>query len=450
MKKIIYLNNPLKLIKKTLWVFLLSASGTAFSASGLIDIYYLAQKHDAALSQAKYQYEAQQQATIIARSPLLPQVMAEGTYGINDSSINRGDVTSRNIVISVRQSLYKPESWARYDQAQYQLQRSSYVMKIAEQNLILRATEAYFSLLLAQEEVALMQAQEKANQTQWQRAKASAEVGLASKTETLQARSSYDLSRADSIAAQNNLDVAYDELRRLTGQSLMDIKKVALDVVLPMSQPLASQPTMPQQESKAKANNLTVLKLAKAAKVSSQEIVVQQSGHWFEVGLQAKYSDIAYSNYNPTATGLFNDKSDFYVGAYISIPIYSGGMVSARVAEARANFSAANEGLRNAREQASLDARVQVRNIARGIALVKALREAVKSSDAFLEAAEEGHKVGLESLLEVLSARANKFKARRDLTAALHKVILASLKLEVATGDLTVEDLRRYDAILSE
>lgn len=444
MKKITRLKKPLRGPYFLLLVILLSVNNLVAAAPSLIDVYHLAKEHDATLAQSQAKYEADKQVIVTARSPFLPQIKADGTYGITDSSMNLGDVTTQNISIVVNQSLYNHENIARYNQAQYKLQQSSYVMQSAKQDLILRVVEIYFSVLLAQEDMELAIAQKKADKTQWQRAETSAELGLSSKTDVLQAKSIYDLSRAELISTKNNLDIAYERLIMLTGQSLGELKTVALDIVLPRN-----KLNIYQLEAKAKLNNLTVLRLEQSANIASQEIEVQKSGHWFNVGIQANYTKTVFSGYNQASAGRFNDKNDLYIGAYISLPIYSGGRVSSQVSEARAHLRSNHAGLRNAREQAGLDARVQVRNIKKGLALVDALREAVKSNDAFLEAAEEGNRVGLKSLLEVLSARTNKFKAHRNLTESLHGVILSSLKLEAAVGDLTVEDLMKYNVLLS-
>jgi len=432
-------------IKKPLTIALLLASSQAYSAFSLMDVYQMSLQHDAVLAQAKAKYEADQQVVTTAKAPLLPQINAKGSYGKNNSSINSGDVTTRDLSVTVNQSLYKRDNWARYDQSKFQLQNAKYAVRNAEQNLIVRVANAYFKVLLSQQDLSLAKAKEKADQTQWDRANASAEVGLASKTDVLQAKSSYDLSKSDRITAENNLDVAYEELMKLTGKPVHALKVVALNTQLP-----AQNLVMTEWEAKAKAHNLTALQAQAQSEVAAQEIKVQASGHWFDVGLQASYDDKAYSDYAAGMGSVYKNKNDLYVGAYVNIPIYSGGGVSSKVTEARFNYKSANEALRNAREQAVLDARIQVRSIERGMSLVSALREAVKSNDAFLEAAEEGYKVGLKNLLEVLTARTNKFKARRDLTDAIHKLILARLQLEATVGQLNEAQLKKFNALLTD
>lgn len=430
---------------KPLAAALLMASSTAWSAPGLVDIYQMAVLHDAQLAQARATYEANQKVVDIARAPLLPQLTADGSYVKNDSNKKAYDVTTQELGVNLTQSLYQHDNWAKYSQAKYQLQQSEYQMKFAEQDIIVRVADSYFKVVLAQEDLTLAEAKEEADKTQWERAKASAEVGLASKTDVLQAKSSYDLSKSDRITAQNNLDVAYDELMKLTGKEVHELKVISLNTKLP-----AQTLNIDDWEMKAQDQNLTVLQQEEAANVASEEIEVQKSGYWFNVNLQAGYNDMSYTDTASGYASQYSDRNNLTVGVYASMPLYSGGGTSAQVAQARSNYKAANAGLRDARETARLDARIQVRNVQRGQELVTANRAAVQSSDAFLEAAEEGYKVGLRNLLEVLTARTNMFQARRNLAESLHNVVLSRLKLEAAAGTLTPDKLEKYDQVLSD
>ncbi len=429
---------------KPLAAALLMASTTAWSAPGLVDIYQMAVLHDAKLAQARASYQANQQVVDIAKAPLLPQVSVDGGLNKVDSDIDNADVTTGEIGLTLNQSIYNHSYWSLYSQADYQLKQAEYQMKFAEQDLIVRVADAYFKVVLAQEDLTLAQAKEEADKTQWERAKASAEVGLASKTDVLQAKSSYDLSTSDRITAQNNLDVTYDELMKLTGKSVHELKVISLNTKLP-SQTL----NLDEWEMKAQDQNLTVLQQEEASNVASEEVEVQKSGYWPDIGLSAGYRNYNYID-SPSGTGSqYKDRNDLTIGVNASWPLYSGGGTMSQVAQARSNYKAATAGLRDARETARLDARIQVRNVIRGMELVTANRAAVQSNDAFLEAAEEGYKVGLKNLLEVLTARTNMFQARRNLAESLHNVVLSRLKLEAAAGSLTPDKLDKFDQVLS-
>lgn len=419
----------------------LADTPAAAGAAGLLDVYQMALLQDAKLAQARAQYEANQQLLQQAKGALLPTISASGSYTIGD--IDYTDRTNTNLGVNLTQPLYNRAAWSGYEQAKSVVQQADYTFKSAEQDLIVRTTDVYFSVLLAQEDVNLALAQEAADKIQWERAEASAEVGLASMTDVLQAKSSYDLSKSNRINAENALDVANEALLKLTGKSLAALKVLALQADLPQE-----RLDMVDWEGRAQNDNLTVKNLQSQAEIASHNVETQKSGHWPTANLQANYSNTDYNGYPTTVTGK-DDVQNTSIGINVSVPLYAGGATSAKVTEARYQLQAAEQALRDSREQARLDARVQVRTVERGQSLIAALREAVNSGSAFLEAAEESYKVGLKSLLEVLTARSNYFSARRNLVEALHNQVVNRLKLEATVGDLQADDLQTYDALLS-
>jgi len=199
-------------------------------------------------------------------------------------------------------------------------------------------------------------------------------------------------------------------------------------------------------EERAVVENLLVKQAQAQLSTANQEIDVQRGGYWPTVDLQAKYTDTAYSDYQ--AGSSFSDSDNTSVGVRISMPLYSGGSTSSKVAAAKYQSIASQQALREAQENARLEVRTQKLNLDRGQKLVAALREAVKSNDAFLESAEEGYKVGLKSLLEVLTARTNQNTAQKNLIEAIHNQVLNKLRLEASLGDLTIEDIQKYEPLL--
>jgi len=413
----------------------------AANSTGLSEIYQMAVMHDAQLAQQRAQFEASKESVKSVKAGLLPEIKADGSYFINNNNSSAGDVTTRDLSVTLNQPLYNKSIWSRFEQAKYVTDQAKSSLQDAEQNLILRVANAYFKVLLAEEDVALSNAQEKADKLQWDRAQASAEVGLGSRSDVLQAKSSFDLTKSQRISNENNLDVAFEELMKLTGKSVTALDSLTSSANLP-----SETFKMNDWVQRSEDNNLVVKQVEAQFKTAMEEVTAQKAGHWFTANLQARISDTDYSNFTSQA---FNDSSGTSIGVSVSVPLYAGGGTTAKVSEARFNQNSAQQALRDSREQARLNARIQVRSVERGESLVAALREAVKSNSSFLEAAEEGYKVGLKNLLEVLTARTNLFNAQRNLIEAMHNQVLNRLNLEATVGDLTSEDLLQYDALLT-
>ncbi len=412
-------------------------------AVGLVDVYQMSVLQDAPLAQARAQYQAEQQNYDTARSELLPKIQADASYFVTDSNNDLSDSTRQDMSITLNQSIYKHEVWAGFEQVKHSLKTSDFQLKTAEQDLILRVAERYFNALLAQKNLELFQAKERADLSQLERAKASAEVGLASRVDVLQAKSGYDLSKSERINAENALDIQFEELMKLTGKPVTQLKSFSMQ---------ANLPEMPLDlyvlEQQAESQSLTVKQTQSQLETAELEVDLQKGGYWPSVNFQAKLSDTTYID---TADGFFfRDSQQTSVGVSVTLPLYSGGGTMSKVSAARYQLNATQAQLRNSREEARLQARIQARNLESGRALLAALKEAVNSNDAFLEAAEEGYHVGLMSLLDVFSARANQTVARKNLIEAMHNQVLNRLRLESILGDLTMEDLVVFDRLLQE
>ncbi len=84
-----------------------------------------------------------------------------------------------------------------------------------------------------------------------------------------------------------------------------------------------------------------------------------------------------------------------------------------------------------------------------GISRVKALRQAVKSSQTALEASEAGYRVGTRTSVDVLDAQREIYGARRDYARARYDYLLNLLRLKQASGQLTPDDLAEIDGLLA-
>lgn len=425
--------------KAILCALCLSLPAGAFAQTqGLVDIYQLALQNDPKLAQAQAQLESDQQNIRAIKGGLYPQISANGQYNSIDSPSANYDSTE--VGVSLSQSIYQHEIWTRYDQSKTALNISKLSLDLAEQNLILSTAQAYFDVLLAKQNLQLFTSKEESDLTQLESAKASAEVGLASRVDVLQAQSSYDLSRSERISAENALDISIEALAKLTGKRIAEnyLNDLSMNANLP-----GLDKSLDELQNIASRNNLTVKQTKSQLDVSLQEIEVQKAAHWPTVGFNASINDTQYSSGALAAEG-----TTTALGVSVSVPLYSGGSTTASVKASEFDMRSNKEGVRDAIDTAKLDARTLSRNIQQGENLIQALREAVRSNDAFLEAAEEGYKVGLKDLLEVLSARTNQVQARKNLIEALHGQVLNMLQLEAVLGDLTLDDLQRFDALL--
>lgn len=412
------------------------------------EIYQLARDNDAKLSAAREAYKAGQEKIPQGRAGLLPAVNLTANLRWNDPESsaplsNNNSYDSRGFSLSLVQPIYRKQNLETYEQGKLQALLSEQQLKLAEQDLILRAASAYFDVLQAQDALATAQAQKQAFSEQLAQARKSFEVGAATITDTHEAQARFDLTTAQEIAAQNDLEVKRRSLEKIINQ---ETPKLAL--LRDSARMLLPDPdNMDAWVKQAEENSLAVLLNQTNLEINRREVERQRGGHRPTLDLSASYSD----NRNATVgsvTGV-NTKSAV-VGLELGWALYQGGGISSRVREAVANQEKARFELDDARRQSRLDARQGFLGVQSGNAQVLALEQALVSSEAQLKSTKLGLEVGVRTRVDVLNAQQQLFTTKRDLSSARYKTLLAGLQLKGAAGSLSEEDLKALDALLKE
>ncbi len=425
----------------------LIAGGTA-SGANLGAVYQLARDNDAKLAAAREAQKAGQEKIPQGRAGLLPAINLSANARRTDpessaAGANNNAYNSRGFSLSLVQPIYRKQNLETYEQAKLQATLSDQELRLAEQDLILRTASAYFDVLQAQDALATAQAQKQAFTEQLAQARKSFEVGAATITDTHEAQARFDLTVAQEIAAQNDLEVKRRGLEKIINQEAPKLAQL-LDVAKMPSPEPANMDTWVKQ---AEEGSLSVVLNQTGLEVARREVERQRGGHWPTLDLSASYSD----NRNATvgaSTGV-NTKSAV-LGVELGWVLYQGGAIDARVREAVANQEKARFDLEDARRQARLDARQGFLGVLSGDAQVRALEQALVSSEAQLKSTKLGLEVGVRTRVDVLNAQQQVFTTRRDLSAARYKTLLAGLQLKGAAGTLSEEDIKALDALLKE
>ena len=200
-----------------------------------------AQAYDAAYLAAKAQFHASRTRAEQARARVLPTVglSAEAFVNRRDSSVSALDDTFNNqsAKIAASHPLYRPGNHLEVEQAERSLQAAQAQLQAAEQDLIVRLSQAYFDVLGAEDTLAFVRAQKAAVEQQLAAAKRNFEVGTATITDTREAQARYDLVLAQEIAAENDLRVKRLALDQLVGRSDTQPWRLPAAVALPQPTP---------------------------------------------------------------------------------------------------------------------------------------------------------------------------------------------------------------------
>ena len=211
-------------------------------AADLVTITRDALSNNASLNSARAQYSGVEAARDVARGGLLPQVNASGNVVHHEQFESQSSArapgagtdagtgagvgvgggedryNSLSLTLEATQILFNEVTRQQVTQAERQIDQQVYLLAATEQQLLIDVASAYFDILRANEVLEARQAQERAIGRQLEQASEQFEVGLIAITEVEEARASFDQSRADRIAAESNLQVAFEVLVQLTGQ----------------------------------------------------------------------------------------------------------------------------------------------------------------------------------------------------------------------------------------
>ena len=428
--------------------------GTAFQAGAtdLLEIYHAAQSQDAVFTAARAAHRAGQEKLPQGRSLLLPSVNLTANSTFNDDSISyRSPIpffpsgtnryNSNGYGVNLTQPLFRQQNWVAYTEAGLQVAQADAQLRTAEQDLAVRVAQAYFDVLMAQDSVQLAEAQKTAISEQLEQAKRNFEVGTATITDTLEAQARYDLVGSQEIAAQSNLEIKKHTLQQLTNAMPGDLRQLGHQFKLEVLQPAEMEKWV--DEAQQHSPQLAVAQTA--AELAEKEAARNRSGHYPTLDLVANYSENFANGGN---MGVGSDSRNAAVGVQLNMPLYQGGAIQSKVREAEANRDRTKEDLENTRRTIALQVHQAYLGVVNGIAQVKALQQALKSSESLLEASKLGQEVGVRTNLDVLNAQQQLYSTRRDLYQAEYNYLTSQLRLKAAAGTLAEDDIVRVNQAL--
>lgn len=420
-------------------------------AESLFEAYKLALQSDPKFKAAQHEARAAGTAIDQARAGFLPYARWEGVH----TDTRQRVLTSNNPIVgaglsifptsgytlSITQALFRVDVLSRYKQAKAVVRQAQYTLAAAEQDLLLRTTAAYLSVLAASDAVAHASAERQAVRSALELARERLKGGLGTITNLHDASARHAVTEAREIEAQNRLADARQSLREITGtlfasfQSLRD----AFAMLTP------DPPVLETWVQGAFAQNLSLKAREEAVEVARQEVDRQRAAYLPQLNLQVNH------NRNDAGSTLFGGGSTTEttdVTLRLTIPLFDGGLTSALTEEAAQRHRKAQEDHELERRALERQTRAAFQGTVSGLRLVEALRESVTAQQSALQAKEQGFKAGLLTLLPVLDAQRDLFLAKRDYAQARYDYLFSTLRLRQAAGTLSEQDLGAIGAAL--
>jgi outer membrane protein len=445
---------------------LLSCVGV--QADSLRDIYELALQNDAQIKAEEATYLANRETENLARSALLPQVGTAYTYQRDDRDTNGFGPTTDNSGIIIRKSLtnlnthtdgysvsltqplFDLSAWFSFQSGKEVTKEAEATFAANQQDLIVRVVDAYLLVLRAQDNLAASQATERAFERQLEQTQQRFEVGLIAITDVYEAQAARDLSQVNRIVDENNVQVALERLSVLTGQPQNNLNVLVEDFKILPPDPIDRAAWV----DFSLANNFELQASRYKEEAARQNAKAYAAEHAPTVTGSYEYADNNVSGDLKTRPeSPFSASPDASVDENIwqvrlSMPLYSGGAISANRRKAAQEYNASREELINLTRNTVTNTRSAHMTVLSDVSRIAARKQSIVSSKSSLDATQAGYEVGTRNVVDVLNAQNTLFQAERDYANSRYDYILNLMRLKQQAGLLSPEDVIKLDSFL--
>lgn len=401
----------------------LSASAQTETASlTLREVYEAAKEKTETLPQSQSavrEYEARKDQVF---GRFLPGLSLGASYQRQDRSagLNSPEQTTTRLILT--QSLF--EGWrdkAQLNAAKANVLAQKQSLTAAENNLFSEVAISFFTVLAAEQDIRNIQKSIDLTQNRITELNKRLKVGRTQKVEVLAADAQQAVLKAQLLSAQGNLNVARDTFARVTG--------------LPRETPLTDPMRFPREPRPIDSylaeieNRPDIQALKLTVEANEYEITAAKGGH-LPTLLFTGNRYLSQSGVRSTS------QHDWDIGLTLSFPIFSGGIVSARVREIRENELQAELQLKQQRRVAEEQIRRAYNTLNSSLEQVKALEAARSATEANYKEQVRNYRFSLTTNLDVIQALNSLQDTNRTLDKTRFDALIAWAQLRTAIGNV--------------
>ena len=420
-------------------------------AQSLVELYDAARAYDATYQSARSQYDATLAKAEQSKALMLPTVglsagMSQTNQDLQSPKAINYTYNAQSATIAASQPLYRPANAASYEQGKQQVSLAQAQLDQADQDLIVRVSQAYFDVLASADSLQFVKSQKTAVAEQLASAKRNFEVGTSTITDSREAQARYDLVIAQELAADNDLRVKSIALDQLVGTQNAKPRPLAAPVVLSAIEPA----DVNQWVQNSEANHPGIKQLQVALDVAKLETSKAEAGHKPTLDLTGSYTVGGSQNGSSSLTAGDTRANVATVGLSFNLPLFAGYAIQNRVKETVALEQKARTDLEATKRTVAQGTRTAFYGVQSGMGQVIALEAAEASSQSALDANKLGYQVGVRINIDVLNSQSQLFSTKASLAKARYDVLVGGLKLRQAAGLLKADDLQAVNNQLAK
>lgn len=429
----------------------LLASGAWAAPLDLAEAYRLALGQDSQIRAARANADAGREKLPQARAQFFPSIGATASQGKNQlqttsSFLGQAQTgfqryNSSNDSLSAKVPIFRKQLFSQYSQAKAQVADANAQLEHEEQNLVMRVTEAYFNVLLADEQVTLLEITRRSFATQVDAARRGFQAGTGTRTDIDEAQARLDLTVAQQLEARQATDIMRRRLEVLVNQPVkeiapVDVRKLQLTPPTPAS--------VEEWTTMADATSPELDSLRAQVEAARAEVDKAKAGHYPTLDAYAQVGHSNSDNVNSINTQYYQKS----VGLQLSVPIFSGGYINSQVREALAKLESSENQLEGLRRDLAVRVHQEYRGVTEGLAKVQALEQAVRSTEQLVVSSRRSFEAGVRTRLDILNSEQQAGTARRDLAQARLQYLLSRVRLKALAGSMRADNIDEINAWL--
>jgi outer membrane protein len=421
------------------------------SALSLQQAVQIALGENPVLAAAKSQVEIAEQRVIQGRSGFLPRLnVSEGLQRTNNptqvfsNKLNQENFTESDFAIN---RLNQPNaindfatnftaSWPIYDggrswhgwqQAKIGKDASAYALERSRQQVIARTTAAYAGVLLAIENLAVVEAALKTAGANLSIASNRYGSGMAVKSDLLQAQVRQSDLEQQKLMVEGQIEVGRSILNAAMGVP----DQLRFELTDRLETPLSLDGTIESWLSISQDRRLDLKELNAREAMAKEEIEKAKAAYLPSLDLIGNYQ---------IHTEDFDGSADNYsVGAVVSLNIFSGLETSAKVSEAQAALRQVQALRRQMQSQVALEVRQTYVQAASAFQRISVARQMMVQAEESLRIVANRYATGLLTIVDMLTAETTLQQARTTFAQTLHDYSVGKTNLRLAAGVLDPE-----------
>ena len=417
-----------------------AANGGFFTLARCIEI---ALAKNPEIAAAKWDISAADSRLDAARAAFWPQVSAEGGYqrfvdsqrliaaryngelGVFDDDVLRGDLVARMILYSGGRITSEAGAAGKLSEAE----KKKFIRTRDE--LIYSVTGVYFSILGQQKILASLEFSRRALEENRKRVSQLYDAQKAAKVDLLRTEVRLVDLKQNIIKEENTLAVQKRLLFNLMGYDAVpdnarledkaeNPSEGPLDMSLLIEAALKNRPDYQAAKDRLEAQTLRV--------------AVAKAGHWPSLNLVGTYGVRNAPSPEDRGKNTSSTEDVGSIGVVLSVPLFEGGRVSAKINEETAILSAARDRLKKLELQIRQETETAALDVLSSTDRFKATEKSIEQAKESLRIESLKYELGRGSITDVLDAQAALLQAETSNCRACIDYHISTARLKLATG----------------